>query len=100
MEIWGTDVDGSYAKMDYTVSGLTATTYRSVYDKNGNLLSKTQEATSVYHTHETPKPTPSPSPSATPTPTPSPVPTPTPDPTPSTPPATDPGTSPEPMTEE
>lgn len=100
VEIWGTDVDGSYAKMDYTVSGLTATTYRSVYDKNGNLLSKTQEATSVYHTHETPKPTPSPSPSATPTPTPSPVPTPTPDPIPSTPPATDPGTSPEPMTEE
>lgn len=100
VEIWGTDVDGSYVKMDYTVSGLTATTYRSVYDKNGNLLSKTQEATSVYHTHETPKPTPSPSPSATPTPTPSPVPTPTPDPTPSTPPATGPGTDPEPITEE
>ena len=102
VEIWGTDVDGSYVKMDYTVSGLTATTYRSVYDKNGNLLSKTQEATSVYHTHETPKPTPSPSPSATPTPTPSPAPTPTPDPdpTPSTPPATDPGTDPEPITEE
>lgn len=102
VEIWGTDVDGSYVKMDYTVSGLTATTYRSVYDKNGNLLSKTQEATSVYHTHETPKPTPSPSPSATPMPTPSPAPTPTPDPdpTPSTPPATDPGTDPEPITEE
>ena len=102
VEIWGTDVDGSYVKMDYTVSGLTATTYRSVYDKNGNLLSKTKEATSVYHTHETPKPTPSPSPSATPTPTPSPAPTPTPDPdpTPSTPPATDPGTDPEPITEE
>lgn len=102
VEIWGTDVDGSYVKMDYTVSGLTATTYRSVYDKNGNLLSKTQEATSVYHTHETPKPTPSPSPSATPMPTPSPAPTPTPDPdpTPSTPPATDPGTDREPITEE
>ena len=102
VEIWGTDVDGSYVKMDYTVSGLTATTYRSVYDKNGNLLSKTQEATSVYHSHETPKPTPSPSPSATPMPTPSPAPTPTPDPdpTPSTPPATDPGTDPEPITEE
>lgn len=102
VEIWGTDVDGSYVKMDYTVSGLTATTYRSVYDKNGNLLSKTQEATSVYHTHETPKPTPSPSPSATPMPKPSPAPTPTPDPdpTPSTPPATDPGTDPEPITEE
>lgn len=106
VEIWGTDVDGSYVKMDYSVSGLTATTYRSVYDKNGNLLSKTQEATSVYHTHETPKPTPTPSPSTAPTPTPTPstqpTPTPAPDPTPSpiTPPTDDSGTGPEPFTEE
>lgn len=104
VEIWGTDVDGSYVKMDYSVSGLTATTYRSVYDKNGSLLSKTQEATSVYHTHETTTPTPTPSSSATPTPTPTPQPTPTPvpepTPTPITPPTDDPGTVPEPFTEE
>lgn len=102
VEIWGTDVDGSYVKMDYTVSGMTATTYRSVYDKNGNLLSKTQEATSVYHTHETTSPTPTPSPSATPSPTPTPStqPTPTPDPTPSPQPTPDPSTDPEPDTEE
>lgn len=102
VEIWGTDVDGSYVKMDYSVSGLTATTYRSVYDKNGNLLSKTQEATSVYHTHETPKPTPTPSPSTAPTPSTQPTPTPAPDPTPSpiTPPIDDSGTVPEPFTEE
>lgn len=81
VELWGTDVDGSYVKMDYSVSGLTATTYRSVFDKNGNLLSKTKEATSVYHTHETTKPSPTPTPSATPTPTP--TPTPEPEPTPS-----------------
>lgn len=102
VEIWGTDVDGSYVKMDYSVSGLTATTYRSVYDKDGNLLSKTQEATSVYHTHETPKPTPSPSvkPSTMPTPSPQPTPTPEPEPTPS--PSAQPTDAPTPnqMTEE
>lgn len=100
VEVWGTDVDGSYVKMDYSVSGLTATTYRSVYDKDGNLLSKTQEATSVYHTHETSRPspspsaTPSPSPSAqpTPTPTPSPIPTPSPGTRPTEPPVPEPGT--------
>lgn len=102
VEIWGTDVDGSYVKMDYSVSGLTATTYRSVYDKNGNLISKKQEATSVYHTHETPKPSPTPSPSATPTPStqPTPTPTPVPTPSPSIQPTDDPSTDPEPFTEE
>lgn len=102
VEIWGTDVDGSYVKMDYNASGLTATTYRSVYDKNGNLLSKTQEATSVYHAHDEPKPTPTPAPTSTPAPTPATVPTPTPEPapTPITSPTDDPGTVPEPFTEE
>ena len=36
VEIWGTDVDGSYVKMSYTANGLRATTYRTVYDKDGN----------------------------------------------------------------
>ena len=52
VEIWGTDVDGTTVKMDYTSNGLTTTTYRNVYDKDGKLLSRTQEAVSTYHTHE------------------------------------------------
>ncbi len=87
VEIWGTDVDGSYVKMDYTVSGLTATTYRGVYAADGTCISRTQEATSVYHSHDTtPSPTSTPTPVSTPTaetPTPE---TPTPEtPTPETP---------------
>ncbi|MFR6425641.1 MAG: VanW family protein [Oscillospiraceae bacterium] len=41
VEIWGTDVDGSYVKMSYTANGLRATTYRTVYDKDGNQISHT-----------------------------------------------------------
>ena len=81
VEIWGTDVDGSYVRMDSTSSGMTTTTYRNVYDKNGNLLTRTQEAVSVYHSHnETPANTPRPVTTPTPVqPTPPPVqPTPTP----------------------
>ena len=58
VEIWGTDVDGSYVKMSYTANGLRATTYRTVYDKDGNEISRTVEANSTYHSHDTtPKPT-------------------------------------------
>ena len=81
VEIWGTNVDGSTVKMDSTSSGMTTTTYRNVYDKNGNLLTRTQEAVSVYHSHnETPAATPRPVTTPTPVqPTPPPVqPTPTP----------------------
>ena len=81
VEIWGTNVDGSTVKMDSTSSGMTTTTYRNVYDKNGNLLTRTQEAVSVYHSHnETPANTPTPVTTPTPVqPTPPPVqPTPTP----------------------
>ncbi len=61
VEIWGTDVDGSYVKMSYTAEGLRATTYRTVYDKDGNQISHTLEANSTYHSHDTtPKPTPHP----------------------------------------
>ena len=79
VEIWGTDVDGSYVKMSYTANGLHATTYRTVYDKNGNEISRTVEANSTYHSHDTtPAPTPTPSAAPTPTPTPTPKPQPTP----------------------
>ena len=53
VEIWGTDVDGSYVKMSYTANGLRATTYRTVYDKDGNEISRTVEANSTYHSHDT-----------------------------------------------
>ena len=81
VEIWGTNVDGTTVQMDSTSSGMTTTTYRNVYDKNGNLLTRTQEAVSVYHSHnETPANTPRPVTTPTPVqPTPPPVqPTPTP----------------------
>ena len=79
VEIWGTDVDGSYVEMDYTTGGAsggyTADTYRSVYAKDGTLISRTKEAHSFYHYHteetetsESPKPSESTAPSASPTP--------------------------------
>ena len=72
VEIWGTDVDGSYVKMSYTANGLRATTYRTVYDKDGKQISHTLEANSTYHSHDTaPKPTPTPTPKPQPTPYPS-----------------------------
>ena len=76
VELWGTNVDGSYVRMDSTSSGLTTTTYRNVYDKDGNLLTRTQEAVSVYHSHDEATPTAAPRPVTTPTPvqpTPAPV---------------------------
>ena len=82
VEIWGTNVDGTTVRMDSTSSGMTTTTYRNVYDKNGNLLNRTQEAVSVYHSHDETRPATTPTPVSTPTPvqpTPPPVqPTPTP----------------------
>lgn len=90
VEIWGTNVDGSYVEMKYstwkfydskypTVAlGYKATTYRNLFDKDGKLISSTKEATSTYHYHQehivypsaTPKTTPTPKPAATPTPAP------------------------------
>ena len=52
VEIWGTDVDGSTVSMSYAQSGMSVVTYRGVYDRDGNLISKNQEATSLYHTHD------------------------------------------------
>ncbi len=80
IEIWGTDVDGSYVEMTNSVStvysskypsvavGTKAITYRNVYDKDGNLISRTKEAVSVYDYHSEDIKWPSPSPSATPKP--------------------------------
>ena len=84
VHIVGTDEDGSYVQMTYatwlvygnseypeTATGYKAATYRGVFDKNGNLLSKELEAYSEYHYHEEdivyPTPTPSPTPEPTPT---------------------------------
>ena len=89
VEIWGTDVDGSYVKMDYSAStvydstytnvaiGTRAVTYRCVYDKNDQLISRTKEASSYYHYHEEnikwPEPEPTPEPSAEPSTAPEPT---------------------------
>lgn len=84
VEIWGTDVDGSYVEMNYTTAGAsggtTADTYRSVYAKDGTLISRTHEAHSFYHYHtddekpsESVKPTETATPSTEPTPSEAPV---------------------------
>ena len=85
VEIWGTDVDGSYVKMDYSAwtvydttypsvaIGTGAVTYRCVYDKDDKLISRTKEANSYYHYHpeniQWPTPSPTPEPSEAPAPT-------------------------------
>lgn len=56
VEIWGTDVDGSYVTI--TSDGWEdseyyyAQTYRNVYDADGNLISSTEEAYSRYNKYE------------------------------------------------
>lgn len=55
--IHGTDVDGSYVQMETdswtNVTGVGAVSYRLVYDKDGNLISKKEESRSQYHNHTT-----------------------------------------------
>ena len=63
IEVWGSDVDGSYVELKYSTwkyydtkypsvaLGFKATTYRNLFDKDGNLISSTKEATSTYHYH-------------------------------------------------
>lgn len=51
VEIWGTNVDGSYAYVDYVVNGKTVTTYRHVFDAWGNEISNEVEAVSTYRSH-------------------------------------------------
>lgn len=84
IEIWGSDIDGSYVEMKYSswkfydkeypdvAIGYKATTYRNVFDKDGNLISNEKEASSTYNYHKenivypTPTPTATPKPSETP----------------------------------
>ena len=80
IEIWGTDIDGSYVEITSGSStksnGISATTYRCVYDKDGKLISRTLEANSFYYFHtDDPEPTPTPAPTPTPSPTEAPQPT-------------------------
>ena len=92
VSVYGTDVDGSYVKLEHSSSNqgngvVGAVSYRVVYDKNGNPISRTLEARSTYypHTQDQPSAEPSPSPNPSPSPdqpttNPSPEPTPTPTP--------------------
>ena len=64
VEIWGTDVDGSYVQMacstwlvydeeyEEVEIGYKAQSYRSVYAADGTLISRKGEAASYYHYHE------------------------------------------------
>ena len=64
VELWGTDTDGSYVEMNYSTwfvfdetypdvkIGYKAQTYRSVFDKDGTLLSRKAEALSFYGYHD------------------------------------------------
>ncbi len=107
VEFWGTDTDGSYVEMTANTwfffdkkwtdvkLGYKAQTYRSVYNADGTLLSRTAEALSTYNYHEediewppealepeeTPAPSETPAPAETPQPTEVPAETPTPEPT-------------------
>ena len=71
VELWGTDVDGSYVEMLSSTSsianGYKAVTTRNVYAKDGTLISSRTEATSSYsyHTSE-PESTATPEPEETP----------------------------------
>lgn len=64
IEIWGTDIDGSYVELRYGVGvfydeeftdvviGTTAVSYRAIYDKDGNQIDYVQESYSAYHLHD------------------------------------------------
>lgn len=76
VKILGTDVDGSYVKMETssweTAFGWEATSYRVLYDAAGNVIKRSKEAGSKYHRHEDPSPSPSEEPSPSPSVEPSP----------------------------
>ena len=64
VEIWGTDVDGSYVELSYRESPVydeeypdvliatDAVAFRNVYDKNGSFLYQQKEPAGRYHLHE------------------------------------------------
>lgn len=72
VKIYGSNPDGISVEITtqtYSTSdGYGATSYRNVYDKDGNLISSDLEAKSVYHYHVDASPEPSPSPSPSPEP--------------------------------
>ena len=53
IRIYGTDTDGSYVKIETetwgTATGTGALSYRLVFDKNDKLVSRLEEARSIYH---------------------------------------------------
>ena len=87
VHIVGTNLDGSYVKMESgvtgyiytnseypeTATGYKAESYRCVYSADGTLISRTHEASSTYHYYEEDIVYPTPSPSPTPTPSDEPV---------------------------
>lgn len=64
VEIWGTDVDGSYVKVRHssepvydekwtnTLIGYTVRAYRDIYDANGNVINTVSEPGGVYYFHD------------------------------------------------
>ncbi len=82
VQIYGSNPDGITVKMTTetfkNTDSFGATSYRWVYDKDGNLISKKVEAKSTYHYHTTTTATPKPSAAATPQPSPAATPTPVP----------------------
>lgn len=75
VKIFGSNPEGIRVEMTTetwgTADGYGAASYRWVYDKDGNLISKNKESTSQYHYHVEEKESPSPSPSESPSPSPS-----------------------------
>lgn len=86
VEIWGTDVDGSYVELQHSMGviyddeytdvivGYGVSLTRYVYDKDGNLINQVKEPYGIYNLHEEdikwPEPEPEPSPEPSPEPTP------------------------------
>ncbi len=56
IKIWGSDLDGSYVKMETDSwnleNGYGVQSYRCVYNSQGELVSREKEATSQYHYHQ------------------------------------------------
>ena len=70
VKIFGSNPEGIKVEMTTetwnTADGYGAASYRWVYDKDGNLISKNKESTSQYHYHVEESPSPSPSESVAP----------------------------------
>ena len=86
VQIWGTNLDGSYVRITNETwedsEYYYAQTYRTVYAADGTQLSRQKEAYSSYAKYEAGEETPAPVAPSTPTPPPTEAPTDTPEPTP------------------